>query len=228
MTRITFKALPVYSLAIFCLVASAYGQKVWEKKPYAEWAMGEVLRVLDDSPWAQTQIESGQDTFTVTIRLRSALPIRQALIRQRQLHLNYDKFSPAEKARFDADAKGFLTCSDCAKYYIVTLSSAFNHPYPLRVLKGLSLEELKPQVSLTNDKGERRDLVGFTPPQAEGKEAVFIFQRFDHQGRPLLTTDDKQLHFKIEERVFAGKTLVPIKKFTFEVSKLIRNGEVIF
>jgi hypothetical protein len=210
------------------LITSAYGQTIWEKKPYTEWSMGEALRVLDDSPWAQTQIESGKEAFTVTIRLRSALPIRQALIRQRQLQLNYGKFSPAEKARFDADAKDFLTCSDCAEYYIVTLTSAFNHPYPLRVLEGLSLDELKSQVSLTNDKGERRSLAGFIPPRAEGKEAMFIFQRFDDHGSPLLTTADKQLHFKIEQRVFEGKTLVPIKKFTFGVSKLIQNGEVMF
>ena len=225
---VRLKLLLVCALAVFCTLPSTFGQKVWEKKPYSEWSMAEVVRVLDDSPWAQTQIERGEADFSVTVRLRSALPIRQALIRQRQLHLNYEKFPPAEKARFDADAKLFLDCADCAQYYIVTLDSPFNHPSPLRALKELSSEELKPNVSLVNDKGERRELVGFIPPKGEGEEALFLFRRFDDQGRPLLTSDSKRFSFKIEPRVFEGKTPVPVKKFTFDVPKLLRAGEVEF
>jgi hypothetical protein len=228
MATIYFEVVLVCSLAAFCSVAPAYGRQVWEKKAYAEWSMSEVTRVLDDSPWAQTQIEHGQETFTVTIRLRSALPIRQALIRERQLQLNYEKLAPAQRTRFDADAKTFLECAECANYYIVTLHSAFNQVSPLRVINNLSLEKLKPHVWLANDRGERRNLVGFRPPKGEGRETVLIFQRFDDRGRPLITVENRQLYFKIEEKVFEGKTLIPVKKFTFEVPKLIRDGEVQF
>jgi hypothetical protein len=228
MSRIRLRAVLVAALAVFGSVATADGQKVWEEKPYTEWSMGDVVRVLDDSPWAQTQVGQGTDTLIVTIRLRSGLTIRQALIRQRQLQLNYERLTPANKARFDADAKDFLDCSDCAKYYIVTLSSPFNVPSPLRAIKELSLEELRPYVSLVNDKGERRELVGFIPPKGEGREAVFVFQRLDDRGRPLLSTANKRFSFKIAEKVFEGKTLLPIKKFTFEVPQLIRAGQVEF
>lgn len=225
---VKLKPLLVCALAAFCTLPPAFGQKIWEKKPYSEWSMSEAIRVLDDSPWAQTQIERGEADFTVTVRLRSALTVRQALIRRRQLLLNYERFPPAEKARFDADAKLFLDCADCAQYYIVTLDSPSNNPSPLRVLKDLSLDDLKPNVSLVSDKGERRELVGFVPPKGEGKEALFLFRRFDDRGRPLLTSDSKRFSFKIEARVFEGKALVPVKKFTFEVPKLLRAGEVEF
>src|SRR5687768_18066364 len=95
-------------LILLCLVAPARAQKVWEKKPYQQWSMSEVVQILSDSPWAQTQIEKVNDafgTYFITARLRSALFVRQALVRQRQIHMNYDKFTPADKTRFDADVK---------------------------------------------------------------------------------------------------------------------------
>ena len=216
----------IFILSLLCLVTSAYAQKVWEKKPYQQWSMSEVMQILSDSPWAQTQIEKGHGTYFITIRLRSAIFVRQALVRQRQIHLNYDRFTPTDKARFDAEVKEFLECSDCPKYYIVTLG-AMNDSYPIRAVKESSLDNLKPYVSLANDKGERRELVHFILPKTERGEVMFVFARFDDQGKPLLTTNNKKFYFKIDERAFEGKT-PPIKKFTFEVSKLLQQGEIVF
>ena len=231
----------VIFLAALCLALPAHGQKSWEKKTYRQWSMTEVMQVLVDSPWTQTQaghvsINYGlpDNYYTATIRLRSALPIRQALVRRRQLAVNYDKLSAADKARFDAEVKEFLECSDCAKYYLVTLASPITVPPAGNVsadivgtLKGLSLETLKPHVYLTNDKGERRHLAGFIPAKGEGAEAMFVFPRFDEQGKPLLTPENKKFSFTIEEKVFENRSF-PLKKFTFEVSRIVRNGEVIF
>jgi|SRR5689334_15750343 len=218
-------------LALFCLVAPATAQKAWEKRPYQQWSMSEVEQILSDSPWAQTQVKEGDNissspTYFINIRLRSAVFVRQALVRQRQLHMHYDKFTPADKARFDDEVKEFLECPDCAKYYIITLGSR-NDSYPLRAMKESSLDKLKAYISLTSDKGERRDLVHFIALQSEEGEIMFVFARFDDQGKPLLTTNNKKLYFKMDEKLFEGKT-PPIKNFTFEVSKLLQNGEIVF
>jgi hypothetical protein len=239
-------------LTLSLLVISHYGQKVWEKKAYTEWTLSDVVRILSDSPWAQTAIETTRFSYNVpgqsysaTIRLRSALPVRQALVRQRQLTVNYDKLNAVDRARFDAETNEFLKCSDCMNYYMVTLASflpAGSPPVTLSdnvtftgnlgidiavVLEHKSLADLKPYVHLTTDKGERRELVGFIPPKGRGKEAMFVFRRFNDHGRPLITTDNKKFYFEIDKKVF--KELGgPLKKFTFEVSRLVQNGQVNF
>jgi hypothetical protein len=228
-------------LLLFCLVIPAYSQKSWEKKSYTQWSLSDVEQVLNDSPWSQIQVEDhgsasspDPNAFHVTIRLRSALPIRQALVRQRQIFVKYDKLSVAEQARFDSEVKEFLDCTDCDKYYFVTLGSSLGtgpqrgaFSDPIWNLRNLSVDDLKPYVYLVNDKGERSPLVHFIPPKVEGSEAMFVFSRFDGQGKPLLTIANKSFYFKIDESVL-GRQLVPIKKFTFEIPKLIRNGNILF
>lgn len=56
---------------------------------------------------------------------------------------------------------------------------------------------------------------------------MFVFNRFDDHGKPLIEPANKNLYFKIDEKVFERKS-VSLKRFNFEVSKLIRNGNVVF
>jgi hypothetical protein len=70
-------------------------------RPYQQWTAKEAEALLFDSPWAQTRsglVAAGRwDPLTeaantaVTLSLRSALPVRQALARLRQLKNRYDK-----------------------------------------------------------------------------------------------------------------------------------------
>ncbi len=239
----------LFLVVIIFLLSPAYGQKIWEKKSYKQWTAAETEKILLDSPWAQTAFQTTRSAYNVPgisisaiIRLRSALPIRQALVRRRQLVVNYDRLSSTAQAKFDAETREFLECPDCAKYYIVTLVSGIPAGAPLSgvgtlqgsegfdivsPLKGMSLENLKPYVHLSNDKGEQRVLVGFVPPTRDGGEAMFVFERFDNQGKPLVTTSHKKVHFKIDEHVFKSMA-APLKMFTFQVSQLVQKSEVIF
>src|ERR1043165_5828645 len=106
-------------------------------------------------------IQDGGRSYSVNVRLHSALPLRQALVRRKQIRLDYDKLSTADKAKFDSDVKDFLECPGCAKYYILTLRIMPTDLNALRALQNSSLEELRQYVSLTNDKGERRNLVQY-------------------------------------------------------------------
>lgn len=235
----------LFFISLIVVIGPAFGQS-WTKKPYTEWSMSEVVTILSNSPWAQTQMESHTinyefpaNSYLVIIRLRSALPIRQALLRQKQLQMNYQKFTVADKARFDKETEQFVQCPDCADYYIVTVGSpmvvaaAASRPSrfegfdALAPLRKLTLDDIKSSIILENDKGERRDLVRFIPPQTEHKEAMFVFPRKDTQGRPLITVDNKTFYFKIDERLFKGQPM-PLKPFKFEVQRLVQNGEIIF
>jgi len=239
-----FKLFLIASM-VFTLSTSApaQGQKYWETKPYQQWTLREVTQFLEESPWAQTQLTivpgAPGSSFIATMRLRSALIVRQALLREKQLQMNYDKFTVADKTRFDNETKTFLECSDCEQYYLVTIKSPLMpvsttpNEQPVMafdivsVLKKLSVQDLKPYITLRSDKGEVRELVGFVPPKEEGADAMFVFPRFDNQQRPLLTTSNRQLSFKIDEKLFDGRA-VPLKSFTFDVRRLTVNGRVVF
>ncbi len=227
------------------VIIPTFGQG-WTKKPYTDWSMADVERILSNSPWAQTQIESQSinydvpaNSYLAIVRLRSALPIRQALLREKQIQMNYQKFSAADKLRFDKETEQFVQCPDCVDYYIVTVGSptfantaagqkpGFVSFDVLAPLRHLTLADIESSVFLENDKGERRSVVRFIPPKGEHEEAMFVFPRKDSQGRTLITANNKAFYFKIEERLFKG-TPMPLKPLKFDIQKLTQNGEIVF
>ena len=189
------------------------------------------LKIVTDSPWAQTyqssasaaaaaQQQIGREvrdnanrggngsnlgSFNrtlgnppVVIRLHSGLPVRKAIIRGRQIAAKYDKMKDNEKAEFDKSSKGFLDCAICQDYYVVSLTQ-----FPDRtgqtvqeaIFQRMTMEDLKGNAWLLNDKGERSELVQFTPPKGPGDSAYFFFARKDDKGNVLLTPDNKSFKF---------------------------------
>jgi hypothetical protein len=139
--------------------------------------------------------------FSFTLRLRSGLPVRQALVRLRQLEAGYDKMKESERAAFDAQTRGLLDCPACADYYVLTLSArskqAPGADPVFTTLKGARLEDLKRYVYLANDRGGRRPLVNIIPPKVPGDEAVFYFARLDGRGAPLFAAADRRVIFNL-------------------------------
>ncbi len=108
-----------------------------QTKPFRTWTKAEAKKLLNDSPWAKTQEVSsvyglGVPTdFKFTLRLRSALPIREALVRLKQIEAHYDQLSEKERATFDAKTKGLLDCPACADNYVLSFK------FSIRELTGL-------------------------------------------------------------------------------------------
>ena len=212
----------------------ARAQDSFMGKPYTEWSKSEANKVLNDSPWVKTQEvripQGGANApldFKYTLRLRSALPIRQALVRLRQLEAKYDKMSAADKAAFDEKVKGLLECPACADNYVISLSSK-SESYPnadavFDVLKTATLPALQKYVYLANDTDARRTLVHFTAPKAAGGEAMFFFPRLDEQGQPLFSPTSKKLLFRMSDRNAGAST-----NFEFDISKIVVNSNVEF
>ena len=90
----------VLCLLVAFLMGAITGKAQWQTKPYQEWSEKEVLKILDDSPWGQTQhladtskmfgaLAGGRGPTgehevpktTFHIRFFSAKPIRQAISR---------------------------------------------------------------------------------------------------------------------------------------------------
>jgi hypothetical protein len=227
------------SLLLACTTI-AYAQALWQR-PYGQWTKDDVIKVASDSPWAQVvQVSPTIGDHTpvaylpaVTVRLRSSMPIRQALVRLKQIGSRYDKMSDVERAEFDTRTKGLLECPACADNYIVTLGP----PVSTRQLKsgipGLrnaAVAVLQGRVYLANDRGERRELTHFVAPKHDDDEATFFFARLDDKGAPLLTAESKKLIFIFEAkniRTAFGLDTIP-ERCEFDVAKLLQNGKVEF
>jgi hypothetical protein len=101
--------------------------QVWEKKDWKTWSKGDCEKLLKDSPWARpfensiyregasgmasgTQGFHGENRATLqyTVQLRSALPIRQAVIRLAMIESKYDKMSEQDRKAFDERAQEYL------------------------------------------------------------------------------------------------------------------------
>ena len=225
------------------VAVNAIAQKALPKKPFEQWSRDEATRILFDSPWGKIDVDR---EYQVRVRLHSALPIRQALVRRMQLNIPYNELTATQKTSFDAEVDGLLNCQPCSNYYIVTLASG--HPDPLQrvtgrdpqpanalpetrtvdvieILKRVPQDELLQQVWLTTDKGERRNPEKLT--FTKRNEVVFLFPRLTGQGQPLITSANKKFHFEIDEKLFR-KEARPLRRFSFEVAPLLKDQEVVF
>jgi hypothetical protein len=96
----------------FAAAASTLFAQAWKKKDYREWSLEDCTRILKDSPWSKPRIIStsalqeigaavpGRDQepqLSYAVQFLSALPVRQALARQRELDPAYQKLSAEEK-----------------------------------------------------------------------------------------------------------------------------------
>ena len=165
--------------------------------------------------------------FVFTLRLRSALPVRQAVVRLKQLETNIEKMDPKDRAAFEAQIKGLLDCPACANNYVITLSSkSKSNPGADAVyatFKGGRLADLQRYIFIANERGDRRQLIHFAAPKAPGDEAIFFFPRLDEKGAPLLTADNKELLINL-----ANNQADSITNFKIDVTKLRLNGKVEF
>lgn len=164
--------------------------------------------------------------FQFTLRLRSAVIVRQAVARLKQLEPNSDKSEKGRAAR-EAKVTGLLECPTCEQNYVLTLSAKSKErpgADPIfAAFKGGRLSDLQRYVFIANSRGERRDLIHFVPPKAPGEEAVFYFPRFNKKGEPLITPEDKVLI-----AIFTNNDVNMNTNFRVDVSKLIVNGQVDF
>ena len=177
---------------------------------------------------SQTEVTSQMPVdFVFTLRLRSALPMRQALVRLKALETNVEKMTEQQAAAIETQMKGLLECPACAANYVVTLSSkSKNSPGADAVyttFKGGRLADLQRYVYIANERGVRRPLVHFVPPKVPGDEAVFFFPRTDEKGAPLLTLDNKELLINLTDNQANS-----ITSFRIDVTKLVLDGKVEF
>jgi hypothetical protein len=172
-------------------------------------------------------VSKGSVDFVFTLRLRSGAPIRAAMLRAKQLEMNYDQLGEKERAAFDEKWNGLLQCPACENNYVLTLSSLSKQEpgadAVYSVFKGARLADLQRYVYIASENGERRALVHFVPPRVPGDEAVFFFARYDEKGTPLLNPKTKELLFNL-----TNNEVNVVANFRIDVSRLLIDGQVSF
>jgi hypothetical protein len=217
---------------VFVLLFAEQARTAAQKrfKPWNGWTRGEAEKVLNDSPWGQTQIETdtSEMVFTPTtatgggdslsrreqgatnqavitkfrIRWLSARPIRQALARQRELELG--KLS--DELRFFADGP-----SD-KRIVIAVSSESSDQRFGAKVMQALGSANtgaLKNGTYLELKNGQRFFLEQYIAPQDNVLGlALFIFRRFV-EGQPLITADalTVRFHSEYEDKTTLGPSM---------------------
>jgi hypothetical protein len=109
-------------------------QPPWIAKDWTQWTSDECYQVLNDSPWALKKLDylpsAGPGrAFTMTIvQLRSALPIRQALLRSLRLEKHFDKLNVQKQQEFDQQHTPDLTDGAASNVLLVIYHSSTEPP----------------------------------------------------------------------------------------------------
>jgi hypothetical protein len=224
----------ISSVAFLLAYPPALGAQ-WNKKPYNEWSEKEARKLLNDSPWGQTQVltdtsqmtgqarlDSGQsrvqDVTRINLRIcfLSAKPVRQAISHLMEL-TNREKIS----AQLAEKLKAFAA-ADFPDYIVVTVST--DSDKASRLLQQtqasfykLTTSELKNNTYLLAG-GQRIFIKEYQPPGNDGLGARYIFPRIV-DGKPFITPESGNvlfhsepigavtlnMRYKVREMVYDGK-----------------------
>jgi len=188
-------------------------------KPWTDWTRSDVEKMLNDSPWGQTQVETDTSEMFYTpttqtgggdsasrreqgatnqatsvkfhIRWLSAKPIREALVRQEQL--TSGKIS--EQLQFFAEGPSYT------RIVVAVNFETSDQRFGGRVMQAFSsanMAVLKNSTYLELKDGRRIFLQQYVPPQENILgAALFVFPR-NAEGRPLLIADMVSVRFHSE------------------------------
>jgi hypothetical protein len=201
------------ALIVLCEVSLTAQNKY---KPWTSWTKAEVEKILNDSAWGQTQVETdtsemvftpttqtgggdsasrreqGATNQAVTIKFRirwlSARPIRQALVRQEQLASGKLNEKLLEFASGPSESRIAIAVS------FDTADQRFGSKV-MKVFESANTDVLKNSTYLELKTGQRIFLQQYVPPQQNAlRVAVFVFPRMV-DGKPVINPDYVNVRF---------------------------------
>jgi len=239
MRKILCFAIPVI-LLVACSVA--FAADFWENKEFKKWSLKECQKMLTDSPWAKDltlqQLRFSSDKASddgrqfyikYQVQFATALPIRQAQVRQSMIAQNYDDFDNEMKKQADQNAEAFLAKQfpDAIVVFVTYETNSQNQSRDLdRHWQSQTAELLKNDVFLRNSRGGRVDIAGYQAFQGE-PAFQFIFPRQTEDGEELVKPDDKNLMLEFTPPSVGG--LGGGRGFLeFKPEKMVLNGELTY
>jgi hypothetical protein len=236
---------PLLLLLFLGGIVSAQSKEFWAKKDYREWTDKECRKLLEDSPWAnhytfsQVFIDPLQTNSTdrerqqnpnieYKVQIRSALPVRQALVRLSQINNKYDQMTEDGRKAFDQNAEKFISggSPDLVVMHVRYSANVQNDDRDLaRHWHAQTAETLKNFIFLIGGGGVKVPLSGYRPGDGAAREFQLVFPR-EYNGRPLVGPGAKSLMLEFNHpniRGTAGRVLIE-----FKVEKMTIQGTVVY
>ena len=240
--------LAFITMALLIAVGALGFSDFWKDKPYTKWSEKEVRKMLNDSPWAQSTTlrkpilkqvrrETGQfsdlagegegvadPTIQYTVYIRSAKPIREALVRKAQLDAKYEKMDDAARKQFDEQWSKFLGTKNDDRIIIqVTYSSNIGEidRQLMNYWQTQTVSTIQNTTAMTMPNGDRVAPVAFWTAKGAGREFQLAFPR------PKESSENKAFSVEFvnpDTRVESNSRI-----FTrFEFKQLTYGGEVAY
>ena len=232
------------SLIILMMLAmSVIGQK--QDNLHGDWTAKDAQKILDDSPWGQTQVETdtsemfysptthttfgsitepGATRGTINqatsvnyhIRFLSARPIREAFSRV----IGSEQKRPNPK--LTAQLRAFVE-RNFSEYIVIAVTfDTKDGRYanaPNQAFAGAITSTLKSRTYLDRSDGKRLFLAKYIPPSDDGLGAKFVFARM-FESKPFLSSDFSEVRFYSE----VSKNVKLDHKF--KISEMLYNGKL--
>lgn len=240
-----FAALLLRLLALALLLPlTAQAQKFWEKKDFRAWTEQECRRMLSDSPWARTHVIGRsvlQELATRTgdrarenapvieyqVQIRSALPVRRAMVRLQMLEARYDSLSKEQKREFDSQAERFLAAafSDRVVIFVISKTNVEGYvPELTNYWRTRNPEQMRKVINLYGARGKIFEPARYA---AAGDAAFQLAFARTVDGRPIIAAEDRE--FRLEFISPAIGSLASERVLvTFRVRDMLQGGKVIF
>jgi hypothetical protein len=233
------------AVTLLLVCALAVGISAQKKmKPWTEWSEKEAQKILDNSPWGQTQsdVDTSEMFYTPTtqsgggnsasrieqgatnqatgvnfrIRFLSAKPIRQAFARLVELKQKTPNPELSEQLRSFVER-------DFSQWIVVAVNydsrdGRYSGPV-MQALNSANIGLLQNKTYLEIKGGKRLFLQDYKAPINDGMGAKFIFPRMV-DGEPFIKPDSGEVRFYSE----VGKTIK--LNMRFKVSEMIYEGKL--
>ncbi|MCU1264653.1 MAG: hypothetical protein JWM21_971 [Acidobacteria bacterium] len=210
----------------------------WQKKPYQEWSEKEALKILNDSPWGQTQTVTDTSKMFDTGRTLASGESRVAEVPKTNFRIRFFSSRPIRQAtsRFvELKQKGpineqlaaqlqSLANADFPDYVIITVTtdstdSGSQMGSAAVILDKQTTSQLKNDTYLLVSGGQRVFLREYQPPRKDGLGARFIFAR-TVDGKPFITPESSELLF------YSKLTGGPELSMRFKIKDMLFNGKL--
>jgi hypothetical protein len=227
------------AMALF-LIFSTIADAQWGKKPYDQWTEKEADKVLNDSPWGQSQAfadmsnrfstgpgrtanpsqerEASTDFLYFRIRFLSAKPIRQAMSRMMELQGRKEMNEQATQ-----QMKGFVDSQFNEHIVISVMCDSRDHRGQLQQVTSLlqtrNLADLQNTTYLVTKSGQRVFLQEYYPLSRDGLGAKFVFPRLVN-SQPFITEETGEVQFVSE----LSKTYM--LKMRYKVKDMMYDGKL--